>query len=169
MAETLQGGVAKFDPKTQKFTTWSMPPDVNNDSTQINMVAPGHDDVDGKVWLLDAGSRDLHRLDLATGKIETIVLYPGGGRGHMSYDVDSDSQNNAYATDMSSQTIVKVDAKTLEITPVFDAYKGYGAASRRDGRTRPILVWRIPWKWNWNARYPDRALPRVASARTAHL
>jgi len=124
MAETLQGGVAKFDPKTQKFTTWSMPPDVNNDSTQINMVAPGHDDVDGKVWLLDAGSRDLHRLDLATGKIETIVLYPGGGRGHMSYDVDSDSQNNAYATDMSSQTIVKVDAKTLEITPYSTPTKG---------------------------------------------
>ena|SRR5579862_2261082 len=124
MGETLQGGVAKFDPKTQKFTTWSMPPDVNNDSTQINMVAPGHDDVDGKVWLLDAGSRDLHRLDLATGKIETIVLYPGGGRGHMSYDVDTDSQNNAYATDMSSQTIVKVDAKTLEITPYSTPTKG---------------------------------------------
>ncbi len=124
MGETLQGGVAKFDPKTHKFTTWIMPADVMNDATQINMVAPWNDGVDGKVWLLDAGSRDLHRLDLATGKIETIVLYPGGGRGHMSYDVDTDSQNNAYATDMSAQTIVKVDAKTLEITPYSTPAKG---------------------------------------------
>jgi streptogramin lyase len=117
IGETLQGGVAKFDVKTQKFTTWSMPPEVNNDATQINMVAPWHDDVDGKVWLLDADTRNLHRLDIATGKIETIVLYPGGGRGHTTYDVDTDAQNNAYATDMSSETIVKVDAKTLQITP----------------------------------------------------
>ncbi|MBZ5698912.1 MAG: carboxypeptidase regulatory-like domain-containing protein [Acidobacteriia bacterium] len=124
MGETLQGGVAKFDAKTHKFTTWSMPPEVNNDSTQVNMVAPWHDDVDGKVWLADAGSRDLHRLDLATGKIETIVLYPGGGRGHMTYDVDTDAQNNAYATDMSAQTIVKVDSKTLEITPYLTPTKG---------------------------------------------
>jgi streptogramin lyase len=56
-------------------------------------------------------------LDIHTGKIETIVLYPGGGKGHTTYDVDTDSQNNAYATDMSAQTIVKVDAKTLQITP----------------------------------------------------
>jgi virginiamycin B lyase len=123
MGETLQGGLAKFDVKTKQFTTWSMPPEVNNDATQINMVAPLHDDVDGKVWIVDAGSRDLHRLDVKTGKIETIVLYPGGGRGHTTYDVDTDTQNNAYATDMSAQTIVKVDAKTLEITPYSMATK----------------------------------------------
>jgi virginiamycin B lyase len=122
--EMLQGGLAKFDPKTHKFTTWSMPPGVNKETTQINMVTPWHDDVDGKVWMSDSDSRDLHRLDIATGKIETIVLYPGGGRGHMTYDVDTDAQNNAYATDMSSQTIVKVDAKTLEITPYSTPTKG---------------------------------------------
>lgn len=154
IGETLQGGVAKFDVKTQKFTTWSMPPEVNNDATQINMVAPWHDDVDGKVWLVDADSRDLHRLDIATGKIETIVLYPGGGRGHTTYDVDTDSQNNAYATDMSSQTIVKVDAKTLKVTPYSTPTKG--TAPRRGEMDAQNRYWFGEYRGNGIGMFDTR-------------
>ncbi|HUK33775.1 MAG TPA: carboxypeptidase regulatory-like domain-containing protein, partial [Vicinamibacterales bacterium] len=50
----FQGGVAKFDRKTEKFQTWSLPPELNGDYVQINQVSPEHHKVDGKVWLQDA-------------------------------------------------------------------------------------------------------------------
>ena len=55
----FQGGIAKFDKKTEKFQTWSLPPELNGDHVQINQVSPDRHHVDGKVWLQDAGH--LHR------------------------------------------------------------------------------------------------------------
>ncbi len=116
IAQMLQGGFSKFDPMTQKFTSYNIPPEENNASTQINMVMPTHSEVDGKVWTQDTGDLTIHRLDIETGKIETLKPYPDGRAGHGLYDVLSDSHNNLFFTDIGGGNIGRVDAKTGKIT-----------------------------------------------------
>ena len=114
-----QGGVARFDPKTEKFQIWQLPPERLKDNSQLNMVT-NQAHVDGKLWVNDAGPSTLLRLDLATGKFEEFdpfSILPGGRQGGYSiYDVRADSQNNVYVTDFQKNYVVKVDAKTGKFT-----------------------------------------------------
>ena len=114
MGMQFQGGVAKFDRKTEKFQTWSLPPEINGDYVQVNQVSPEHSYVDGKVWLQDAGTYTVLRLDLASGKFEVFTPY-SIPRPNI-YDVISDAQNNAYFTVMGKEHIGRIDAKTGKIT-----------------------------------------------------
>ena len=75
-----QGAMAKFDIKDKKFTTWSMPPEMKKDQTQVNMVRAEQSHVDGKVWSQNNGFAAIHRLDLKTGKIEIARAVQGRGR-----------------------------------------------------------------------------------------
>ena len=109
-----QGAAIEFDRKTEKFQTWSLPPEDNKDYTQINQTAPAHSKVDGKVWVQDAGTYTLRRLDLATGKFEVWQPFPPPSPN--IYDVISDSQNNAYFTVFGADQIGRIDAKTGKIT-----------------------------------------------------
>jgi streptogramin lyase len=109
----FQGGIAKFDRKTEKFQTWSLPPELNGDHVQINQVSPEHIEVDGKVWLQDAGTYTVLRLDLQTGKFE--VFAPFAIPRPNIYDVISDPQNNAYFTVFGGEQIGRIDAKTGKI------------------------------------------------------
>ena len=114
-----QGGIARFDPKTEKFQIWQLPPERLKDDSQLNMVT-NQAHVDGKLWVNDAGPSTLLRLDLATGKFEEFdpfSILPGGRQGGYSiYDVRADSQNNVYVTDFQKNYVVKVDAKTGKFT-----------------------------------------------------
>jgi streptogramin lyase len=114
-----QGAVAKFDPKTEKFQIWQLPPERLKDDSQLNMVT-NQAHVDGKVWINDAGPSTLLRLDLASGKFEEfdpLAMLPGGRQGGYSiYDVRADSQNNVYVTDFQKNYVIKVDAKTAKFT-----------------------------------------------------
>jgi len=114
MGMQFQGGVAKFDQKTGKFQTWSLPPELNGDHVQINQVSPEHMNVDGKVWLQDAGTYTVLRLDPRTGKFEVFAPY-AIPRPNI-YDVISDSQNNVYFTVMGKEHIGRIDAKTGKIS-----------------------------------------------------
>jgi streptogramin lyase len=109
-----QGAVAKFDRKTEKFQTWSLPPEDNKDYTQINQTDAMHSKVDGKVWVQDAGTYSLRRLDPVTGKFEVFQPFPEPSPN--IYDVISDSQNNAYFTVFGADQIGRIDAKTGKIT-----------------------------------------------------
>jgi len=109
----FQGGVAKFDQKTGKFQTWSLPPELNGDHVQINQVSPEHHKVDGKVWLQDAGTYTVLRLDPSSGKFQVFTPYPIP-RPNI-YDVISDAGNNVYFTVFGAQNIGRIDAKTGEI------------------------------------------------------
>jgi virginiamycin B lyase len=113
-----QAAVAKFDPKTEKFQTISAPQEFNREMTQINMVEPQHSSVDGKVWTQNNGFAIIHRIDLASGNIETFQPFKdskSGETAHNIYDVIPDSHNNAYFTDFANEHIGRVDAKTGEI------------------------------------------------------
>ena len=112
-----QGAIAKFDPKAETFRYWNLPPEMNKDMTQVNMVRPESAHVDGKVWSQNNGFAAVHRLDLASGKIETFMPFKDSkaGENHNIYDVIPDSQNNLYFTDFAQEHIGRVDAKTGEI------------------------------------------------------
>ncbi len=163
----FQGGVAKFDRKTEKFQTWSLPPELNGDYVQINQVSPEHAHVDGKVWLQDAGTYTVLRLDLKSGKFE--VFAPFAIPRPNIYDVISDAQNNVYFTVFGRADIGRIDAKTGKITlyPTPTA----GSAPRRgmvdkegrlwfgenrgdrigmfDTRTEEFKEWRPPTVESW--------------------
>jgi virginiamycin B lyase len=123
----FQGGVAKFDKKTEKFQTWSLPPELNGDHVQINQVSPEHHKVDGKVWLQDAGTYTVLRLDPKTGKFEVFEPYKIP-RPNI-YDVISDERNNVYFTVFGRENIGRIDANTGKI----DLYQtpAKGSAPRR--------------------------------------
>jgi streptogramin lyase len=109
----FQGGVAKFDKKTEKFQTWSLPPELNGDHVQVNQVSPEHHKVDGKVWLQDAGTYTVLRLDVKSGKFE--VFEPYRIPRPNIYDVISDTQNNVYFTVFGRENIGRIDAKTGKV------------------------------------------------------
>jgi streptogramin lyase len=110
-----QATIVKFDPKTEKFQYWSLPPEQNIDAAQVNMVRPESSHVDGKVWSQNNGFAGVHRLDLATGKIETWEPFKDAKEPHNIYDVIPDSKNNVYFTDFRWQHLGRIDAKTGEV------------------------------------------------------
>jgi len=110
----FQGGIAKFDRKTEKFQTWSLPPELNGDHVQVNQVSPDRHHVDGKVWLQDAGTYTVLRLDLRSGTFEVFEPYKIP-RPNV-YDVIPDSSNNGFFLVMGAEEIGKIDARTGKIT-----------------------------------------------------
>jgi len=110
----FQGGIAKFDRKTEAFKTWSLPPELNGDHVQVNQVSADHHKVDGKIWLQDAGTYTVLRLDEKSGKFE--VFEPFKIPRPNIYDVISDAQNNAYFTVYGRGDIGRIDARTGKIS-----------------------------------------------------
>lgn len=113
-----QGGVAKFDRKTETLKVWSLPGELNRDMTQLNMTSPLSYGVNGKLWVNDAGIAAVHRLDPASGKWETFEPFResiANGRSHTLYDIIADAQNNVYFTDFANEHIGRIDAKTGKI------------------------------------------------------
>jgi len=137
MGMQFQGGVAKFDRKTETFQTWSLPPELNGDHVQINQVSADHHKVDGKVWLQDAGTYTVMRLDPASGKFE--VYEPFKIPRPNIYDVISDAQNNVYFTVFGRENIGRIDAKTGAISVWNTPTKG--SAPRRGMIDAQARLW----------------------------
>ncbi|MGA7807485.1 virginiamycin B lyase family protein [Bradyrhizobium sp.] len=170
LGNMYQATIVKFDPKDEKFQFWTLPAEQNIDAAQINMVSPQHSDVDGKVWTQNNGFAGVHRLDIATGKIETWEPFASAPRGqsHNIYDVIPDSENNAYFTDFRQGQIGRIDAKTGKIslfqTPTphsaprrgnmdgqdrlwFGEYRG-DRIGMFDTRTREFREWKLNTRWS---------------------
>ena len=108
-----QGGMARFDKKTESFTMWAVAPEFTNNETQQSMVGPQHWQVDGKVWLNDAGGATfVYRMDMTTGKFERWEPYKGLQGPHSVYGIYSDSKNNLFFLDFGGENIGRIDAKT---------------------------------------------------------
>jgi len=135
LAMQFQGGIAKFDRKTEKFQTWSLPPALNGPHVQVNQVSPERSYVDGKVWLQDAGTYNVMRLDIATGKFELFEPYKIP-RPNV-YDVIPDSKNNGYFLTMGAEEVGRIDAKTGQIQIFKTPTKGSGPRrGMMDGQDR---------------------------------
>jgi len=117
LGNMYQAAIIKFDRKTLKLSTWKLPAEQNIDAAQVNMVSPQSAHVDGKVWSQNNGFAGVHRLDVASGKIETWEPFKDAPKGepHNIYDVIPDSQNNVYFTDFRQRHIGRIDAKTGEV------------------------------------------------------
>lgn len=170
LGNMYQATIVKFDTKAEKFQFWTLPPEANIAAAQINMVSPQHSDVDGKVWTQNNGFAGVHRLDIATGKIETWEPFKAAPKGepHNIYDVIPDSHNNAYFTDFRQGQIGRIDAKTGEIslfqTPTprsaprrgnmdgqdrlwFGEYRG-DRIGMFDTRTATFKEWKLNTRWS---------------------
>jgi len=115
LGNMYQATIAKFDRNTETFKLWPLRGEENIDAAQINMVSPQSSDVDGKVWAQNNGFAGVHRLDIATGQIETWEPFKGVPGPHNIYDVIPDSRNNVYFTDFRQRHIGRIDAKNGEI------------------------------------------------------
>jgi streptogramin lyase len=171
MGLMLQAGIAKFDPKTEKFTMYPLPNDINNPAAQQAMVMPTSLDADGKVWMNDVGLAGVRRLDLATSKFETFVPYADfpKGQDHSVYGIKADSHNNLYMMDFSADLIGRIDAKTGKYsffktpTPNSNPRRGHMDPQDRlwfteyradklamfDTKTERFTEWQVPTPYSW--------------------
>jgi virginiamycin B lyase len=163
-----QATIARFDPKTETFKFWPLEGEENIDAAQINMASPQSSGVDGKVWAQNNGFAGIHRLDIATGKIETFEPFKGMSGPHNIYDVIPDSKNNVYFTDFRQRHIGRLDAKTGRIdlfeTPTANSAPRRGSMDTQDrlwfGEYRGDRIgmfdtkkeefkeWQVPPKWS---------------------
>jgi streptogramin lyase len=166
-----QGSIAKFDRQTQKFQTWTAPKFMENDEARLAMVDPVHINLDGKVWI---GGDDEYRLDVKTGEWYTVDYSRGLPKDGPpadrlgSYGVISDSRNNFYGTNFGGQYIIRIDAKTLNVTPFptptpnsaprrghmdpqdrlwFAEYRG-NMIGMFDTKTERTREWAVPLPWS---------------------
>jgi len=119
MGTMYQGSLAKFDRRTKTFTTWGSPDFKNRDEARIAMVMPINADVDGQVWI---GGDNEYQVDVKTGEWKTVDYGVGVKDAALvkelsSYGVSSDSRNNFYGMNLNGTFIIKVDAKTKQVTP----------------------------------------------------
>src|SRR5262245_44090773 len=162
----LQAGIAKFDRKSEKFTMFPLPPEINNPAAQQAMVMPSSHHVDGKVWMNSVGIPGVHRMELATLKFETFAPFRDFPKGqeHSVYGIKADSQNNLYFMDFSADLVGRIDAKTGKYsffktpTPNSNPRRGYMDPQDRlwfteyranklamfDTKTEKFTEWELP-------------------------
>ena len=165
-----QGGIAKFDRKTEKFQIYPVPKEWQGNHTQQSMVSPSNSHVDGKVWTNNQDTHAIYRLDIATGQYENLGEFkiPGENRSLNAYGIPSDSENNLYLLEFGANNIGRIDAKTKEFKVYstsatgtrprrgrFDAqgrlwFAEYGAngVGLLDPKTGQIQEWRLPIPWS---------------------
>ena len=141
LGNMYQATIVKFDRMSKTFKFWPLPTEQNIDAAQVNMVSAQSSHVDGKVWAQNNGFAGVHRLDLASGAIETWQPFRDGPKGvfHNIYDVIADSKNNVYFTDFRQRHIGRIDAKTGELK-LFEIPTP-GSAPRRGSMDAQDRLW----------------------------
>ena len=170
VALMYQGGVAKFDKKTQTFKTWAIPKEWQTDATQQAFMTPNFSHVDGKVWVKNSDKALIYRLDLASGKFENFGSFkdPATNQTIGSYGIPADHDNNLYLLDFSANNIGRLDAKTGKLTVyptptpnsrprrgrvdsqnrLWFAEYGGNAIGMFDPKTERIQEWVLPTPWS---------------------
>src|SRR5262245_44928445 len=165
-----QGGIAKFDRKTEQFQVYPVPKEWQGNGTQQSMVSPANSHIDGKVWTNNQDTHAIYRLDIATGEYEHLGEFqiPGENRTISAYGIPSDRDNNLYLLEFGSHNIGRIDAKTKEFkvwttpTPNSRPRRGrvdsqdrlwfaeYGAngIGMFDPKTEKIQEWKLPTPWS---------------------
>jgi streptogramin lyase len=127
LAREFQAGVAKFDKKTEKFTSWSEPAEYNNEQSRTTFLAISPD---GTVWFDDTHNRRINSVNPETGQVASYPAYPGwkpdwahemgaGGpgpapHGHSMYGMATDSKGTVYWADIAGGNVGVMDPWTHE-------------------------------------------------------
>ena len=164
-----QSAIAKFDKKTEKFRMWSTPKEWDSDGGQLGHIAIEGTHTDNKVWIKNSDGGHIYRLDLVSDQMENLGAFkdPRNGKRIGTYGIHSDAQNNAYLLDFAAGNIVKLDAKTKQmtvyLTPTpnsrprrgrvdhegrlwFAEYQG-NAIGMFDPKAERITEWKVPTPW----------------------
>jgi len=172
VALMYQGGLAKYDPVARELTTYPIPQEWQNASTQESMVSPRHSDVDGYVWTNDQSDHTFLRLNVASGEYQKFpVLLDQNGETINGYELPADHQNNLWALEFGGEgtKIGMVDAETGELrtwkSPMgrararrgqFDndgvlwfAEFGTNAIGSFDPETERFLEWQVPTPYSF--------------------
>ena len=123
-----QGGIARFDRKTETFKVWALPKDMQSDALQSGHLDPTSTHIDGKVWVKNSSGSQILRFDPETGQWENLGAFkdPINGKRFGIYGIPADRDNNLYLLDFQSSNIGRIDAKTGKFT----VYRGQIANSR---------------------------------------
>ena len=127
IARSFQGGIAKFDRKTEKITNYSIPAENNNVHSRTSFIAVGPD---GKVWFDDTFNRRMYIVNPTTGQMKGYSLYPGfkwdlendpgasqgNGENHFPYGVAVSSTGIGYWADLGNRNIGELDPETGKTT-----------------------------------------------------
>jgi virginiamycin B lyase len=170
LALMYQGGIAKFDRKTEKVQVFPLPKELQRDHTQESMVMPIYSYVDGKVWTNNQDDHSILRLDVNTGAYENLGTFAiaGAARNINAYGIPANHENDLYLLDFAADNIGRIDAKTKEFkvypTPTRDsrprrgmvdaqdrlwfAEYGANAVAMFDPKTEKIQEWRVPTPWS---------------------
>jgi len=182
-----QSAIAKFDRKTSKFQMWSTPKEWDTDAGQLGHLAVKGTQTDNKVWIKNSDGGQIYRLDLVTNKMENLGGFKDSvGKRIGTYGIHSDAENNAYLLDFSASNIVRIEAKTKNVTiyqtPTPDSrprrgrvdhegrlwfaeYQG-NAIAVFDPKSERITEWKVPTPWS--APY-DAVATRNGEAWTASM
>jgi len=144
----FQAAIARFDPKTEKFKTYSAPEVLNDNGTPKSQERQREVTlqyrVDGKVWTTEDNG-EIERVDLSTGKYERFQPLKNFAEPppYSIYGIAADSQNNLYFAENAHSLIGRIDAKTGEVkffrTPHSHSYqRPSDAPQSQDGRVRRI-------------------------------
>jgi streptogramin lyase len=157
LGNMYQAQIVKFDRKSETFKYWSLPPEMNIDAAQVNMVSPQGAHIDGKLWTQNNGFAGVHRLDLASGKIETWEPFKDAPKGepHNIYDVIPDSRNNAYFTDFRQRHIGRIDAATGAVK--LYAIPTGGSAPRRGMMDAQDRLWFGEYRGNRIGKFDTKS------------
>jgi streptogramin lyase len=171
----FQGGLARFDPKTEKFRIYTAPVVINDDGTpkrrERQREVTLRYDVDGKVWSTEDGG-EIARFDVNTGEYERfrpLLNNASVGPSYSIYGIAADSHDNLYFAEIRHGLIGRIDAKTKEVSlyPIptpnsyprrieMDSEDRLWVAEYRanrvglfDTKTEKFTEWEMPTKWTW--------------------
>jgi virginiamycin B lyase len=165
-----QSAIAKLDRETGKFETWSTPKAWDSDAGQLGHLAIEGTPTDDKVWIKNSAGGHIYRLDLASNQFEDLGSQkdPRTGKRIGTYGIHADTQNNLYLLDFSAGNIVRIDAKSKELTvfltPTPNSHPRRGrvddqgrlwfaeyfgnAIGMLDPASAEIQEWRVPTPWS---------------------
>ncbi len=168
LGNMYQATIVKFDPQDREIhATGRCRPEQNIDAAQVNMVSPQSSHVDGKVWAQNNGFAGVHRLDLATGKIETWEPFKErqGAAQHLRRDPGLQEQRVLHRLPAAAHRPDRRQDRRGQA--VRSADRGVGAAARPDGCAGSAVVRAIPRRPHRHVRHQDRGSSRNGGSRRA--
>ena len=110
--------VARFDPKTQSFKEWDLPPGHHPHGLLV--------DRQGMVWTTGNGNGTIGRLDPANGRVTELKTPSGGGGPHTL--IITDDQSTIWFTMQSGNKVASLQTKTGAIKEYPSSGGPYGLA-----------------------------------------